>query len=442
MARNDGDKLPMELFFNNVQIGSIDKDGDELTLHPRGLLRAGLPRELWLFLASILRHGLPEGIRERLYERRFIELSGSLPGFAERLADLEELPFSLSLKEFSDRRFIPIPYDLEPNAVPSSELAPAWFIPEARMRDERFSPSFSGVQDKFTAVLERRSDDQTVLRHARRGEYGNVIVKPSEEPSGPKYIPEMEHLAMRTARRMGLDVPRTWLFREAGCMTPKAYHYAVERFDFEQNEKSVWTKIPVLEAAAFVHDPSTSAASKKYDASTERLFESLESILPKPEMSALAFHYLFGFLIGNGDMHLKNFSLIMDGRGDAVHETKERSLMGMLRLAPMYDMLSTRALGYERRLGLPLFGSHHPTAELVLGFLSRYAELESLVDFRSRFPEALREEFQTLEILYGLKGRSWEKLRRRLDQITDEAGYPVRIPEPEEPISGTDEPCF
>jgi serine/threonine-protein kinase HipA len=58
---------------------------------------------------------------------------------------------------------------------------------------------------------------------------------------------------------------------------------------------------------------------------------------------------LFNLLIGNADAHSKNYSLLLDGPGTP-------------RLAPLYDLLSTRAYGRRlgRKMGMKYGGEYRP----------------------------------------------------------------------------------
>ena len=90
----------------------------------------------------------------------------------------------------------------------------------------------------------------------------------------------------------------------------------------------------------------------KYDFSMERLVDLLDAYctFPAIEKVKLLKRSLFNFLVGNEDMHLKNFSLI--------------SRRGKVELAPAYDYLSTTvaflALGKPietiEEIALPLQG--------------------------------------------------------------------------------------
>lgn len=71
------------------------------------------------------------------------------------------------------------------------------------------------------------------------------------------------------------------------------------------------------------------------------------SIAPAPDTLAFLDALLFNFLIGNADAHAKNYSLLLDGDGAP-------------RLAPLYDLLSTRVYGrrFNRKLAMKYGGEY------------------------------------------------------------------------------------
>src|SRR5208282_995547 len=83
----------------------------------------------------------------------------------------------------------------------------------------------------------------------------------------------------------------------------------------------------------------------KYESSMEKLIPVLEkhATFPLLEKIKLFRLVLFNFLVGNEDMHLKNFSLIRD---------KQR-----VELSPAYDLINTTiAIHAKEEIALPLRG--------------------------------------------------------------------------------------
>jgi serine/threonine-protein kinase HipA len=70
---------------------------------------------------------------------------------------------------------------------------------------------------------------------------------------------------------------------------------------------------------------------------------------PAPAMLRFLDALLFNVLIGNADAHSKNYSLLLEGPGGP-------------KLAPLYDLISTRAYGrrYGRKMGMKYGGEYRP----------------------------------------------------------------------------------
>lgn len=193
--------------------------------------------------------------------------------------------------------------------------------------------SIQGVQPKLSVRLDAKAG---VFVIADRG--GRFIIKPQHEiyPN----LPENEALTMHLARLAGIEVPVCGLVR---CVDG-SWSYFVRRFDRVGHRGRVAVE-DFAQLAGLSRDT-------KYDFSMERLVGLLDAYctFPAIEKVKLLRRSLFNFLVGNEDMHLKNFSLITRG--------------GKVELAPAYDYLSTTvaflALGKRietiEEVALPLQG--------------------------------------------------------------------------------------
>ena len=303
-----------------------------------------------------------------------------------RLHDM--LPSGLVLVESSappvyEHRFVPLPEGAGGLSVDPSGLPNGIFDPRRRIHEELGQrPSFSGARDKFLAVGER--DGTTLrLRVPNDGEDGNLIVKPycAMHP----FLAECERACTRMADVCGLDVPQAWTFEEPENGTrlelPRTA-CAVARFDLDPTGRKMETYTLHTLAGGTEKDP--------YDMTTEELFGCARKFLDAGDCARLAEAYLFGRLIGNGNMHAGNFSILIQPSRAA-------------RLAPIYGMLSTHAVMNDDTLALPLYGRDMPTAEDVADFLvpfigaDRAARLTHDVARLARpcieetFPKELRE---------------------------------------------------
>ncbi len=194
--------------------------------------------------------------------------------------------------------------------------------PENRSQPGVLRFSLAGVQLKFSAVMEA-SGGLTIPAH---GEGGSWIVKlPSFQFPG---VPENEYLMLELARAAGIDVPRTRLVRTADVqgLPPDAarlegYALAVERFDRAPGGRRVHMEDFAQVFGLFPED--------KYDG---RSYANIAAVLwaETGETGTCEFvrRLVFSVLIGNADMHLKNWSLLYpDGRTPV--------------LSPAYDFVST-----------------------------------------------------------------------------------------------------
>lgn len=182
--------------------------------------------------------------------------------------------------------------------------------------------SLAGVQLKFSAVLEAAGG----LTIPARGVGGDWIVKlPAREYDG---VPENEYSMMTLARLVGIDVPAVQLLdldaignlpEEMGRLSGQAV--AIERFD------RLGDGTPVhIEDFAQVFGVHPEA---KYDkASYRNIAAVLGAESGDDDIAEFVRRLVFNTLIGNADMHLKNWSVIYPDRRRAT-------------LAPAYDLLST-----------------------------------------------------------------------------------------------------
>lgn len=182
--------------------------------------------------------------------------------------------------------------------------------------------SLAGVQLKFSAIWERGKR----LTIPASGTGGAWIVKlPSRVYPG---VGENEFIMMTLAREIGIEVPTIKLVpTEEIIGIPKGFGqldsmaYAIQRFDRNAGGK----KIHIEDfAQVFGVYPQ-----KKYDAAN---YQNIAKVvwLESGEAGIIDFirRLVFNALIGNGDMHLKNWSLIYPDKQHAI-------------LTPAYDYVST-----------------------------------------------------------------------------------------------------
>lgn len=222
--------------------------------------------------------------------------------------------------------------------------------------------SLAGVQLKLSAKMEATGG----LTIPAEGVGGSWIVKlPSMKYEG---VPENEYAMMELARAIGIDVPEVRLIplnQIAGLPEDLARMegnaLAAKRFDRTFDGGMVH-----IEDFAQVFGVYP---AKKYErASYRNIAEVLWAETGADGVAEFIRRLVFNILIGNADMHLKNWSLIYpDGR--------------QAELAPGYDFVSTIAYLPDTNMALTLGRSKAMTA-LSLDQLSHFAA-------KARLPERL-----------------------------------------------------
>ena len=159
--------------------------------------------------------------------------------------------------------------------------------------------SVPGVQAKLSVHLERGGGSN---RMTLVGLDGNYILK---LPTGlyPE-LPEAEHFAMTLARECGIETADFGLVRlEGGALA-----YVTRRMDREDGVKHMEDMCQLTERRT----------ERKYYGSYEQIVKRIWKYAANPGRDVAAFleELIFCFLIGNSDMHLKNFSLIREHDGE------------------------------------------------------------------------------------------------------------------------------
>jgi serine/threonine-protein kinase HipA len=170
--------------------------------------------------------------------------------------------------------------------------------------------SIQGVQPKLSAVLNIKDGRFDLV-----DKEGKYILKPQHQ-TYPQ-LPENEDVTMRMARAAGIPVPLHGLI----WSKDKSLTYFIKRFD-RAGQKD---KIPVEDFAQL----ALLTRNTKYNYTMEKLVLLLDAFCTFPllEKAKLFRLVVFNYLVGNEDMHLKNYSLIRNG--------------DKIELSPAYDLLNT-----------------------------------------------------------------------------------------------------
>ena len=190
---------------------------------------------------------------------------------------------------------------------------------EAAAAVERIS--VSGVQEKFPAVIDGRK-----IRLAREGERSTHILKPApwdETIATRRHIPANEHLTMQIASQVyGIQTAANGL-----CVSSDGQLvYITRRFDILPDG----TKAEMEDFASVCgRNEQTDGLHFKYSGTYEDIAVGIRKYVSgwMVDMERFLDLVVFNYIYGNGDDHLKNFSLIRLGED--------------YRLAPAYDLLNT-----------------------------------------------------------------------------------------------------
>lgn len=218
--------------------------------------------------------------------------------------------------------------------------------------------SLAGVQLKFSAIQEATGG----LTIPVDGFGGSWIVKlPSTRFLA---VPENEFAMLELARAVGIVVPATRLVpvheikglpREAASLEGKVL--AIERFDRGPDRERIHMEDFAQVFGVFPHD--------KYE---KHSYANIAAVLWPETGQEGTWEFVrrlaFSVLIGNGDMHLKNWSLLYpDGQTPV--------------LSPAYDFVSTAPYMPEEPLGLS-FGRSRSLAGITRDQIRRFADVARL----------------------------------------------------------------
>ncbi|MBV8685975.1 MAG: type II toxin-antitoxin system HipA family toxin [Alphaproteobacteria bacterium] len=302
--------------------------------------------------------------------RLLTELGGDLPGAVRALpADPD--------------RAAPLPSDSNPQGLADA--------PKLRF-------SLAGVQLKFSA-LKNRGKNAGLTIPAQGAGGGWIIKLPSLRL--PE-VPENEFSMMTLAREIGIDVPETEL---VGIDTIEGLPEGIERygttaFAIRRLDRTPEGPVHIEDFAQFYR---VYPEAKYDDASYRTLLAALAIETDERSIDQFIRRLTFSVLIGNGDMHLKNWSLIYRDR-----RTPE--------LSPAYDLLSTvpylpndeSALKFRNSKAWPSF---------------TYEELATIADkakvAQGPVLDAARETVERFDAAWGRQSASWPMSAELLARIEE-----------------------
>jgi serine/threonine-protein kinase HipA len=210
--------------------------------------------------------------------------------------------------------------------------------------------SISGVQDKISLKLSGRELHPVVND-------GEFILKPVPSTDIEQLradIPANEHLTMQIAKQLfGIQTAENALIR----FSDGELAYITKRFDRKGKDKvRVEDFCQISEIS-----PESNGPDFKYGSSYQSIGNTVykHCAAARIEIEKLFKLVVFNYIFGNGDAHLKNFSLIETVYGDFV-------------LSPAYDLINTNIhLPNESRTALDLFDDYESEHFKNNGFYGR-----------------------------------------------------------------------
>lgn len=261
----------------------------------------------------------------------------------------------------------------------------------AKSKPLRFS--LAGVQLKFSAI-ERQTGGLTIPAHGIGGDW--IVKLPSTHY--PR-VPENEYSAMSMAGRVGIDIPEIKMVPivDIEGLPP-------EVLGLEESEALVVRRFDRLEGGRIhIEDFAQAMEQRPSDKYTSTInYTDLAMLISntcdEDDVIDFSKRLMFSAIIGNGDMHLKNWSFIYpDGR--------------TAKLSPAYDFLCTTVYISNDDAALKL-GSTRKWQELTLDDFASVAErasvdrqtfVDAAVDTAVRFRDCWEDCVKSLPVDEQLK---------------------------------------
>ncbi|MBX9866119.1 MAG: type II toxin-antitoxin system HipA family toxin [Burkholderiales bacterium] len=246
----------------------------------------------------------------------------------------------------------------------------------------------SGYQYKFSV----HKDDVHKRIYLDDNNESHYILKPNNlhySKFNPKdknnvYIPFLlvnEHVFMSFARDFGFDIPYNGIIKH-----DEHFHYIIKRYDRFQN-----MKIDHYELLSLLGKQS----ADKYSITCKEIIEKCKEYLAVEDLTKLFRFIVFSIIIGHGDLHAKNISLICHSNNSS--ETK-------MELAPLYD-ISTSSIYFDvdkNDIGLSINGKNKEITLSDLLWLASIADIPEdlaqgfIVEIATQFLETFEAHIDKL----------------------------------------------
>ncbi len=319
------------LVFNQGYIAKPDRPSFTLSGssdHPASQKLFSTPWVKQQRLHPVLSNLLPEGaLREWFAQMLKVHPDNEFPLFAQLAADL---PGAL------------IAEPVEPDQIPVGVLDHRTTVDPVpkRVLDGKLHFSLAGVQMKFS--MHEADGRFNVSRPDRLGEW--IVKTPSTRHQD---VPVNEYTVMKLAELVGIDIPEIKLVALDKLQDlppinlPNEQHaYAIRRYDRDEQRSRIHAEDFAQVLFKYAHE--------KYGTTN---FEQVGKVIHQftghglANVQQMARRLLVNVLLGNGDAHLKNWSLIYPDQVTA-------------ELAPAYDIVYTQAyIPGESQVSLNLGGN-------------------------------------------------------------------------------------
>lgn len=221
---------------------------------------------------------------------------------------------------------------------------------------ERGAVGLSGIQPKLPVSLTLESGNPTVRIGDLRTSCTHILK--FQSPHYPALV-ENEWATMELARRTGLRTSPVRIIKFAEDSSFQGNSLIVERYDIPS--RSSLEKEPSRIDLVLQEDACSLLLlqrNDKYKTSVERIADALKKAelpiaLGTPGMWRLIEHVAFSWLVGNGDLHAKNISVVRLIRsGQLGGPPKLRAI----EYSPLYDLLNTTVAIRDDDFAIPING--------------------------------------------------------------------------------------
>jgi len=238
--------------------------------------------------------------------------------------------------------------------------------------------SISGVQDKISLKIE----DEKLVPTSTEGTYLLKPIPLMEYGELLEDVAKNEHFTMQLAEQVfGLETAKNALI----AFSDGELAYITKRFDRVDGMKIKQEDFSSLSG----YTEQSHGKNYKYDYSYEEMGGLMKKYLPSYRVEVLKFfkQVLFNYMVGNGDAHLKNFSVIQ-------RTTKDYGL------SPAYDLLSSSLhLPNESRTALEFFREYETKSFEANGFYAYddFMALAKCLEIPPKMAEKIVKDFLAKE---------------------------------------------